>query len=332
MAINVRCPNEACGKMLSVRDDFAGKTGKCPNCGATMPIPEATATAASADAPEETPARRADIDEIPVRLLSPRKRRDRDYQDDYDEPGAEDYDDDYPTVRKPRKRGSVAGTIVCLGIAIVLLLSLGLLTPLLSLYSISFPNMPFGGFAALPIGGMIGLTEGKILMIGSLLAAALCAAALVVFLTAPVRVGDGFVTASSCFGGGWALAALFWVLGFIWDIKNMSSFRQTLPGSEVTGMDPGLGLWFGLGFSIATVAVFSALASVRGRTAWLYLGEGLGLIAGVLLLTLNVQPWVTGAPMSSQNPAFRDTKMFKRYGVLQPGMNMPAMGFELPLR
>ena len=37
--INVQCP--ACGTRLKVSDEAAGKTGKCPDCGAAVKIPEA---------------------------------------------------------------------------------------------------------------------------------------------------------------------------------------------------------------------------------------------------------------------------------------------------
>ncbi|MGA2034029.1 MAG: hypothetical protein ABSG68_17430 [Thermoguttaceae bacterium] len=38
MAITVKCPN---GHELKVKDEFAGKSGKCPHCGARIDIPAA---------------------------------------------------------------------------------------------------------------------------------------------------------------------------------------------------------------------------------------------------------------------------------------------------
>lgn len=41
MAIKVRCPG--CGKMYEVRDELAGKKGRCTDCGSIMPIPRPAA-------------------------------------------------------------------------------------------------------------------------------------------------------------------------------------------------------------------------------------------------------------------------------------------------
>src|SRR6476660_9932428 len=39
MAIQVTC--EKCGKQLRVKDEYAGRKGKCPACGAVIQIPQA---------------------------------------------------------------------------------------------------------------------------------------------------------------------------------------------------------------------------------------------------------------------------------------------------
>jgi len=46
MPISVRC--DGCGKSLKVKDEWAGKKGKCPQCGATFLIPAAGAASAPA--------------------------------------------------------------------------------------------------------------------------------------------------------------------------------------------------------------------------------------------------------------------------------------------
>jgi hypothetical protein len=342
MPINVRCPNDACGRMLSVQDDFAGKTGKCPSCGTTMPIPyppadeapESSHMPATAEPPVRPepatagePAEHGDAgiptlvqeeEEIPVRRYRGRPR----YSDD-------DYDD-----RRPRRRssgrdrlvvpqtGASAGTIVCLSIGSGLLVFLGL-TPLFAMYVVTFPNQQMAPLMSQPgVAGMLSLTEGKILLIISQVMAGLCMAGLIVYLTVPQRVADVFVTVCSCLAGGWAVTALFWILGFIWDIKTTSVFRQTLQNVMETGMEPGVGLWLGLGLSIATVAVFSTVITIRGRTLWLYLGEGIGLIGGVLLLTLNVQPWISGEPnVQPGSSQFANSKLLRRYSPLEPGFH-----------
>ncbi|HSG68761.1 MAG TPA: hypothetical protein VLA12_00015 [Planctomycetaceae bacterium] len=37
MVISVRC--NSCGKQLKVKDHYAGRTGKCPDCGDDVPVP-----------------------------------------------------------------------------------------------------------------------------------------------------------------------------------------------------------------------------------------------------------------------------------------------------
>ncbi|MBY0526652.1 MAG: hypothetical protein K2R98_24865 [Gemmataceae bacterium] len=39
MPIRVQCPNEACGKVMMVKDQFAGTKGKCPDCGQAVLVP-----------------------------------------------------------------------------------------------------------------------------------------------------------------------------------------------------------------------------------------------------------------------------------------------------
>jgi uncharacterized protein YxjI len=59
--IQVKCANPACGKVLRVKDELAGKTVKCPACQASLTIPKAGAAAAApaakpAAAPAQKPA------------------------------------------------------------------------------------------------------------------------------------------------------------------------------------------------------------------------------------------------------------------------------------
>src|SRR5262249_9652615 len=45
MAIKVQCPNPACGKVFSVKPEYAGRKAKCPGCSSPLiiPTPEAGA-------------------------------------------------------------------------------------------------------------------------------------------------------------------------------------------------------------------------------------------------------------------------------------------------
>jgi HEAT repeat protein len=40
MPIRFRCPNEGCGKNLTVKDEAAGRAGKCPACGGPLVVPQ----------------------------------------------------------------------------------------------------------------------------------------------------------------------------------------------------------------------------------------------------------------------------------------------------
>ncbi len=54
MAISVTCPK--CAHTLKVKDELAGRRGKCPKCDATMPIPAAATAAGPAPAQPATPS------------------------------------------------------------------------------------------------------------------------------------------------------------------------------------------------------------------------------------------------------------------------------------
>jgi hypothetical protein len=265
---------------------------------------------------ETRPVPDLDDDAIPVRPYRAGRRRQA-----VDRPRRRDSYDDDEDMLLQKAKPAVAGTIVCLSIGIVLLIWIGL-APIFSMYANTVLIQGGGGAFAPPLpgsGGMIGLVEGKIIMIVSLVVAMLCVAGLIVYLTAADRAGGVFVTICGCVAGGWGLTALFWNLGFVWDVNTMSPMSLYVPNSLGLGMAPGVGLWLGLGVSIGTVAVFSTMFSLRGQTGWLYLGEGIGFIAGILLITLNVQPWITGETIHPQDPGFLNTKLYKRYWVLWPG-------------
>src|SRR5437763_8204622 len=51
--IRVKCPNSKCQQTLTVKDEFAGRTGKCPACGTTVQVPATKPQAAKAPAAPE---------------------------------------------------------------------------------------------------------------------------------------------------------------------------------------------------------------------------------------------------------------------------------------
>jgi hypothetical protein len=114
MPIAISCPH--CDWKGRVKDELAGKTGKCPTCGEKIPIPRQAARAVDedpdviddADVVEEAPrpkakaeSRRRDVEDD-----RPRRRRSEDEDDDRPSrsrrrpPADEDEDDDRPRLRR----------------------------------------------------------------------------------------------------------------------------------------------------------------------------------------------------------------------------------------
>jgi hypothetical protein len=297
MTIHVRCPNAECGKLLAVRDDFAGKTGKCPSCGATMPIPAAD---------ESPPVLAAAVEDEapPEHEPRPAARRRRRRQEEEDEDDYDDYDDDRPRGRgrfqredRRRPRDPQLATLLCLGIGIGLLLFLAF-TPLFSFATKSGLGVGIGASESVPSlftgdPNFIGTWPGKVIMFATLAVAVLVVVSLVVCLTASPEVGDLMVTIGSCVAGGWGVTALLWQLGLIWKVFSLAKKINEIIGNRDISVSPGIGLWIGMGLALATVAVFSCLMSLRQKTLWIYLGEGVGLGLGLLVGLVVVQPWKT---------------------------------------
>jgi hypothetical protein len=56
MTIRFTCPNPTCRAAIAVKDEFAGRTGKCPSCKSGVSVPAARAVAAVRAAPTPPPA------------------------------------------------------------------------------------------------------------------------------------------------------------------------------------------------------------------------------------------------------------------------------------
>lgn len=70
-----------CGKKLQVRDEFAGQTGKCPSCAATMDIPTQDGSAALAYQVVADEEPEAIEPEAPPPSVRPRRRSDREEEE-----------------------------------------------------------------------------------------------------------------------------------------------------------------------------------------------------------------------------------------------------------
>jgi hypothetical protein len=295
--------------MLSVRDEYAGKTGKCPSCGATMNIPyPGEAIEPGARPSRSRPDRYQDEDYPPRGARSRRPGPDDDY-DEYDDRRGSRYDE---SRGRRRTREPFVGTLVCLGIGIGLLLFLGL-TPLFNYAGVSakagnlnIPGGNLGGSQASPSlfkgdKDFDGGWQGKVILIVTLLIAVFSAVCLILYLTINPAASDLITTISGCIAGAWSITVAFWYVGFIWKVFTFSSkFKEFFGGRNnpfggtiEVSVSPGIGLWFGLVAALGAVGVFSTLMTLRGKTLWIYLAEGIGLLLGILLMLVAVRPWKT---------------------------------------
>jgi hypothetical protein len=225
----------------------------------------------------------------------------------------------------------ILGTLICLVLGIGLLTFLGLVPLLFSTYTVQ----PVDPNASPPaVKGMIEMNEdhvpvGRVVMFVSFGIAGLCLISLVFLLTPARTLSEVLLTFSALLAGGWGITALFGFLGYVWDIYSLKPFLEDpqhvfeslfgrLPGT----LSPGLGLWLGLGAAAVIVLLFAMLLTLRGRALWLYLGEGVGLTAGLLVLFLWIKPWDLGAKLRPVDVAVSplrllETKYGQRYWPLR---------------
>ena len=108
MPISIMCSH--CDWKGKVKDEMAGKTGKCPTCGEHIPIPRAAAKAAPPPMPAKKPRRPAEddpdiVEDEPKRKAKSKLSRDSDEDDRPRKPNRRtDEDDDEPRPRKKISR------------------------------------------------------------------------------------------------------------------------------------------------------------------------------------------------------------------------------------
>jgi hypothetical protein len=330
MAIQVRCPNDTCGKLLSIRDDFAGKTGQCPSCGATLPIPHPE--------PANGPAQPKGGEEpVLVYPEKPEAEQDEDAEDFEERPRRRRHTPTEPTDIQLGGESPVVGTLVGLGFGIGLLGFLSVM-PFFAMYTIKDwdPVLGSGDRSPPAIGGMIQLPEGMVILIPTAVAGILCLASFISVLTLPARVADFLVTLSGTLAVAWSLTLVCWLIGYIAEIIMLKSFVEApdnfdwRPGT----MAPGLALWLGMGMAMLAVFVFAILLAIRGRTLWLSLAGGLGLVGGTLVVVLLVRPWDHGPMLTSgqrhkQPLRVLESKFAKRYWPLNSTFPRAKQKLEL---
>lgn len=305
MPIRVKCPNASCGKVMNVKDELAGKKGKCPGCGGVLPIPKASAPAPAPakkkvddDEEDSSPYEMADKPDPKAAEEEAKKkaRKRRSDDDEDDEDGEEEDEDDEERSRKKQRDREKLMLLVSLGLGIVALIGLGI-APLLNWYALTFTGTDSRFNAATmtapppPINGW----EGKLILGVSGLAALLVGVGLILSLATEEAPGEMVLTITSCLAEGWGVAALIWVLGFTWwwiYVKRIEyqTMAQKALNVEI-GAVPDVGLIVAIVTSLLVCLSFSYSLTKRNDLGWCYLSQFLGLIVGALLVGLNVKPW-----------------------------------------
>ena len=275
-----------CGKQLKVKDEAAGKRGKCPQCGTVLQVPDAS--------PEPT---------LEPEISQPSSSAEKDMT--AFSPGDASHSSEQsgtgwasrPVADDARSGQIDQTTKIAMGASGVGLLILAL-SPL-------FKWVNFGG------GGVTGISgDGKIVLGVSVLCIILYPAA--VFSRkqlVPVSLGVG----------AWGTVALFWMAGLIWKVGSIwgspdvqDNLFATILATQVS---PGAGLYLGLIGGLIAAAATGYLAvqhlRQRGRLWPFYAAQG-GAIALGMLVAVAVGPerpskYETAVAVGPERPSKYDT-------------------------
>lgn len=297
MAIKVQCPNAVCGQIITVRDEYAGKRGKCPSCGAAMMIPPAAAREAPTSRPTPTPQDRPRsgilVDVTDNIGLPPQPPADelRLPPSDADDVPPDAVEPSPVSTSSPLAGYTMAelATRTALLVGIVALVLLSFIPQVRWLY-VSSKDQDRGRVELLQrmfAGSLMGDGPGTALLTYSALLALLSIVCLLVLGKVPPEVSDSAITAVGAMAGGWGVTVLFWLLGYIWKAFAVASEV----GSKSLTILPGFGLILGFFAALAIIAVFGYLVASRRRFFWLLGAGALGFFFGVFLLIFNARPW-----------------------------------------
>jgi hypothetical protein len=278
MAIRVTCSNRNCGKVLVVRNEYAGKKGTCPSCGRELLIPSADSPEGMGEAVGADPHARPAYTGPVEPLREPDGRRG----------GAGDVElADLPRRPKPATAMDII-TRLGLGLGIAALLVL-CLSPLFNWIAQPKAKPGLGNLQAnlmlLSAPAFLLANNPIFFFSGGMIVIAV--AALGICESSNRELADAFVGTTGSAGAGWGVLSFLWLLGLMWKIFTISS---KLKGNQ-DGPSPGAGLILGLLATMTIIAVFGGLALTRKRFISVGLSVGIGLIVGLLVLIINVKPW-----------------------------------------
>jgi len=248
--IRFDCPS--CGKTIKVKDEGAGRKGKCPGCGEAIQIPKPAPPPTPKPEPSGLPVAVPDDDEpqaAPPPIPHPKREV-----------------IEAPVTQSPQfDSHQVIGVWIAGGGLLVLFLS------------------PFFKWINLGAGGITGISgDGKILL-------AITAIGAIAYVAAIVR--RKWLTPVLLSVQAWGTLAVFWMGALLWKVSSVhdSAEVEDNPFAAMfsTLISPGAGLYLGL---MGGIAVAGALGFVAVRHLLLadnlkpfYVSQGLSCVLGILL-------------------------------------------------
>lgn len=279
MPIKAKCPNPDCGKVLTAKDEHAGKKAKCPACGGIVqfPKPPMSSRPPTKEAKRPRPAVVPNDDE----------------EEDQDEEEQES-EDEAPPAKKPKKVDSNLASIL-LFIAGISLIILAAFAPLFSWMSISVKEGD--GADAKPVSTVVingmgaverkdevkGTTqshqlssenkpEGQLILIVCLVFAVLLTIGFLLAISGILqrKLSEQILNATLLTGLGFGILLTIWSLAWFWKVvtfshimqKGMEDVRPGLRTAEYAVRPfPGMGLFVLVLAGLFLAYLFSQVAS-----------------------------------------------------------------------
>jgi hypothetical protein len=282
MTSQLSCPNSACGRVLMVKAEYAGRTVKCPACGTSMAVPALTGAAA---------AERTDTSPRPVREGG-NGAQTNPVTFSESRPGSS------PALVAETVPAPIAGGRRSSGITIAMAFgafSVAVVgfSPYLSWLTSGPGNTHLNNrlvlYAANVFPGV-----GTVLPQSSLVVAAVVLIALILGQSRDREMAEGALAAASAAAFAWASCSLLWTGGYVWKILNwpVRDIRDSVSGQIVRLQClPGMGLWIAVGGAGIALVLFAFILVQRRRKAWLLTALLMGLALGAAFLYLVVRPW-----------------------------------------